>query len=94
MTYKLRFKVEAKKEWDKLSETLKTQFKKKLTKLLETPHIKSAQLSGMPDCYKIKLRSAGYRLVYQVRDHELVIIVISVGKRDRNTVYKAAQKRL
>jgi len=94
MTYKLRFKVEAKKEWDKLSETLKAQFKKKLTKLLETPHIKSAQLSGMPDCYKIKLRSAGYRLVYQVRDHELVIIVISVGKRDRNMVYKAAQNRL
>jgi mRNA interferase RelE/StbE len=94
MTYKLRFKVEAKKEWDILSETLKAQFKKKLIKRLETPHVKSAQLSGMPDCYKIKLRSAGYRLVYQVRDHELVIIVISVGKRDRNAVYKAAQKRL
>ncbi|MDO5667746.1 MAG: hypothetical protein Q4G44_07995 [Alcaligenaceae bacterium] len=29
----------------------------------------SARLSGMPDCYKIKLRSVGYRLIYQVNDN-------------------------
>jgi len=40
----------------------------------------------MQDCYKIKLRSAGYRLVYQVRDGELVVSVIAVGKRERNHV--------
>jgi mRNA interferase RelE/StbE len=40
----------------------------------------------MADCCKIKLRGQGYRLVYQVRDNELVIVVIAVGKRDRNLV--------
>lgn len=54
----------------------------------------SARLSGMPDCYKIKLRSAGYRLVYEVRDFEVVIVVIAVGKRERNAVYKIAAKGL
>jgi mRNA interferase RelE/StbE len=35
----------------------------------------------------------GYRLVYEVRDHELIVIVIAVGKRERNAVYKVADKR-
>ena len=35
--------------------------------------------------YKIKLRAVGYRLVYEVIDDELVVIVIEVGRRD--TIY-------
>ncbi|MBL4630626.1 MAG: type II toxin-antitoxin system RelE/ParE family toxin [Paraglaciecola sp.] len=46
------------------------------------------------DCYKIKLRSAGYRLVFQVRDDEIVVSVVAVGKRERNQVYKIALKRI
>ena len=94
MTYRLLFRVEAKKEWDKLDADIKTQFKKKLAERLEVPRIESARLSGMQDCYKIKLRSVGYRLVYQVRDNELVVSVVVVGKRERNAVYKAASKRI
>jgi len=55
--------------------------------------VESARLSGLRDCYKIKLRSAGFRLVYLVRDEEVVVSVIAVGKRERNAVYKAAVKR-
>lgn len=94
MTYKLVFKEAAKKEWDKLDNTVKQQFKKRLVERVENPRIESARLSGMTDCYKIKLRSAGYRLVYQVRDSEVIVSVIAVGRRDRNHVYKQAIKRL
>lgn len=94
MNYKLVFKEPAKKEWDKLDSTIKQQFKKRLIERLENPRIESARLSGMTDCYKIKLRSAGYRLVYQVRDSEVLVSVIAVGRRDRNHVYKQAVKRL
>lgn len=48
----------------------------------------------MADCYKIKLRSAGYRLVYQVLEHEIVVLVLAVGKRERSEVYQAAKDRL
>ena len=48
----------------------------------------------MPDCYKIKLRAAGYRLVYRVDDGRVVVIVVAVGRRDRNAVYKAALGRV
>ena len=94
MTYRLLFKTEAKKEWDKLDSAIRTQFKKKLTERLEVPRVESARLSGLRDCYKIKLRGAGYRLVYQVREEEVVVSVIAVGKRERNAVYKAAVKRI
>lgn len=57
------------------------------------PHVPSARLSGGKDRYKIKLRGVGYRLVYEVHDAEVIVIVVAVGRRDRNAVYKAAQKR-
>lgn len=94
MTYRLLFRAQAKKEWDRLNGSIKVQFKKRLAERLEEPRIESARLNGMPDCYKIKLRSIGYRLVYQVRDNELVVSVVAVGKRERHAVYKAASKRI
>jgi len=94
MTYKLVFKEEAEKEWRKLDPSIRDQFKKKLIERIENPHVPSAKLSNMTDCYKIKLRSAGYRLVYEVRDKELVVSVVAVGKRERNAVYKIAVKRI
>ena len=47
----------------------------------------------MPDCYKIKLRESGHRLVYRVDSGELVIVVLAAGKRERSEVYEIAGKR-
>jgi mRNA interferase RelE/StbE len=93
MSYDLQFLPSALKEWEKLGATLKTQFKKKLSERLNTPHVPSDGLHGMPNHYKIKLRSAGYRLVYRVEDSTITVTVVAVGKRERNAVYKAAQTR-
>ena len=94
MTYKLVFKQDAEKEWRKLDDLVRVQFKKKLKERLINPRVESARLSGMKDCYKIKLRSAGYRLVYEVRDEEIVVSVVAVGKHSKNQVYKIAAKRV
>jgi mRNA interferase RelE/StbE len=94
MTYSLAFLPSARKEWDKLGPAVRTQFKKKLAERLAHPRIEAARLSGMPDCYKIKLKAAGYRLVYRVDDGTVTVIVIAVGQRDRNAVYKAAVRRV
>lgn len=94
MSYKLSFKEDAHKEWNKLDPSIQLQFKKKLIERLKHPNLDSARLSGMKNCYKIKLRSAGYRLVYQTINNEISILVIAVGKRDRNQVYKTAIKRI
>ena len=93
MTYKLEFLPCALKEWGKLGHTLQQQFKKKLAERLESPRISADALHGMPDCYKIKLKAAGYRLVYKVIDERIVVSVIAVGKRERSAVYDQAKKR-
>jgi len=93
MSYKLSFHPDALEEWRKLDATVNEQFKKKLAERLQHPHVPSARLSGQQTRYKIKLRSVGYRLVYEVRDTVLLVIVVAVGKRERNAVYRVAAKR-
>ncbi|MDQ6953555.1 MAG: type II toxin-antitoxin system RelE/ParE family toxin [Mariprofundaceae bacterium] len=94
MTYKLEFVRDAFKEWNALDASIQKQFKKKLLQRLENPDVASARLIGSQHHYKIKLRSAGFRLVYEVHEQEVLVLVVAVGKRERNAVYKAAAKRL
>jgi mRNA interferase RelE/StbE len=94
MTYELEFKESALKEWRDLDNSIKELFKKRLAERMLMPRIESARLAGLPDCYKIKLRDVGYRLVYQVVDDRLLIMVIAVGKREKNLVYRKAKERL
>ncbi|MGS2875613.1 type II toxin-antitoxin system RelE/ParE family toxin [Enterobacter huaxiensis] len=77
-----------------MGSTVREQLKKKLAEVLESPRIEANKLRDMPDCYMIKLRSSGYRLVYQVIDEKVVVFVISVGKRERSEVYSEAVKRI
>ena len=93
MKYELGFLEEALKEWSKLDSNTREQFKAKLTERLAYPRVPASKLTGHKDRYKIKLRSVGYRLVYEVRDSEVIVIVVAVGKRERNAVYKVAAKR-
>ncbi len=93
MSYRLKFLPTALKEWKKLDNSIQAQFKKKLRDRLEKPHVPSSQLSGFENHYKIKLRASGYRLVYEVVDKEVYILVIAIGKRDKNVVYKKAKNR-
>jgi mRNA interferase RelE/StbE len=58
------------------------------------PSIEANRLHALPDCYKIKLRSSGYRLVYQVLDDEVVVFVVAVDRREREQVYRKADDRL
>lgn len=92
--YELEFHEAALKEWRKLDGAIQAQFKKQLAKRLQAPHVPSARLQGdLKNTYKIKLRDVGYRLVYEVIDRQLVVLVIAVGRRDHEVVYLAASKR-
>jgi mRNA interferase RelE/StbE len=94
MTYSLEFDERALKEWRKLGDTVRGQLKKKLASILLNPRIEANRLHSLPDCYKIKLRSSGYRLVYQVIDREVVVFVVAVDKREGEEVYRKATDRL
>ena len=66
MSFELAFLEEALAEWLRLDGAIRTQLKKKLAERLQAPRVPASKLSGHPDRYKIKLRSVGYRLVYEV----------------------------
>jgi len=93
MSYRLKFLPVALKEWRKLSPPIQTQFKNKLKQRLENPRTPAAQLHGFQNVYKIKLKSSGYRLAYEVFDFDLVIMVLAVGKREKSKVYKKLEQR-
>lgn len=96
MSYKLEFETHAKKEWDKLDKPIKEAFKTVLVRRLENPIIPKDRLhgTGKHECYKIKLRNYGFRLVYKVEHAKIVLIVISVGKRENDKVYNIMHDRL
>lgn len=93
MSYELRFVPQALKEWRKLDQPLRVQFKKKLAERLRNPRVPADRLRGYDSVYKIKLRSAGYRLVYEVEDDVLIVYVLVVGKRDKGKVYADLARR-
>ena len=88
MTYELRFEKNALKEWQKLDWSVKDQFLNVLERRLQNPRVQSARLREVQDCYKIKLKALGYRLIYQVIDAEVVVLVLAVGKREGDLVYR------
>lgn len=94
MSYELAFHPVALEEWRALDGSVKQQLKRKLAERLEHPRVPAASVSGGPDLFKIKLRSAGYRLVYQVQDERITVLVLSVGKREGLAAYAAAIKRM
>jgi mRNA interferase RelE/StbE len=93
MTYKLTFHPKALKEWKSLDTSIGEQFKKKLAERLINPKVPKDKLSGFDNVYKIKLRTAGFRLAYKVEDESITILVLAVGKRENNKIYNLLHGR-
>jgi mRNA interferase RelE/StbE len=93
-TDELKFLVSAKKEWDKLDNTVRQQLKRKLVERRANPRVESARLNAMLNCYKIKLASSGYRLVYKVVDREVTVTVIAIEKPEQSAVYSITHNRI
>lgn len=93
--YRLKFLPEALDEWNTLDGSVKEVLRKALKKRLEQPRTPGAQLHGdLRDCFKIKLRKQGYRLVYSVEDDVLVVLVLAIDKRENMAAYRSAVERL
>ena len=107
--YSLKFVPDAWREWQALDGSIKQALKPLLAKRLQNPHVPGALLhrdlaavtSGVSrddalwaSTRKIKLLKQGCRLVYMVEDDELVVLVLSVGKREDSAAYLIAAKRI
>ena len=93
MTYSLSILPEAEKEWRKLNPSVKNKLLKKIREILEEPiRPNQALTGGLIGHYKVKIKSPGYRIVYKVKEDQLVVVLIAVGKRE--DIYDIAKGRI
>lgn len=88
--YKILFRPRAEKAFNRLSFANRQQLARKLDERRRNPRVPADSVREIKDGYRIKLRSAGLRLIYQVRDNELVILVLAVAGREREEAYAEA----
>ena len=93
MSFELAIHPAAEKEWAKLDGSIKRRFKEKFAKeRLEQPRVEKDALREFPDCYKIKITTPQFRLIYHVNDDKNLLTILSVATRD--DVYAELQSRL
>ena len=93
MSYELAIHPAAEKEWTKPDNSVKQRFKEKFAKeRLNHPRVVKDALHALPDCYKIKITTPQFRLIYHVNDAKRLLTILSVASRD--DVYEELQSRL
>ena len=93
MAYKVEFGEKAFEDFSKLDGSVKKQIQKYIDKLStrEDPRTLGEQLQENLSAYW-KFRVGDYRLVAEIKDDILIILMLAVGHR--RDIYKKAAKRL
>jgi mRNA interferase RelE/StbE len=82
--YTVKYTKEAKKRIDKLDSSIKKIIQKAIESLAQDPY------RGKPLSYELaglySLRTSDYRIIYKVKEKQLIIIVITIGHR--REIYK------
>jgi len=81
--YKLVFLTSAQKELKKLDSAVQKSIKEKLILLTENPELLKNNIKGLKGGHKgkFRLRVHQYRVIFQIKDDELIITIIRVGHR-------------
>lgn len=81
--YALEFLSSAKKEFKKLDTFAQKIIKEKLILLASNPDVLKNNIKALKGEYKgkFRLRVNQYRVIFQVRDNELIIVVVRIGHR-------------
>ncbi len=82
--YSIKYTKEAKRKIEKLDPSIRVVIKKAIESLSSNPY------KGKPLSYELaglySLRTSDYRIIYRIKEKQLIIIVISVGHR--REIYK------
>jgi len=82
--YSIKYTKEAKKKIEKLDKSIRLVIKKAIESLSSNPY------KGKPLSYELaglySLRTSDYRIIYRIKEKQLIIIVVTVGHR--REIYK------
>lgn len=88
--YTVKYTNEAKKNIEKLDQSIKKIIKKAVESLSLNPY------RGKPLAYELSglysFRTSDYRIIYRIKEEEILIVVITVGHRKE--IYKKLKKLL
>ena len=93
MNWTLKFLPEAQKDFEQLAGNQKLLVAKALDKGGYGKPLGSKSGTDLSGLLKIKLRDAGLRIVYKLVRTETSMLVIVIGARADDAVYKIAEKR-
>jgi len=102
--WSLDFFPEARKDFEKLNNSPKAQLAKVIQRVAKNPLPQSEggygkplgnhQTSKLAGCLKIKLKSIGLRVVYQLIREDTIMKIVIISIRDDGEVYKEAERRI
>lgn len=82
MAYKVVLRDEARRAFGRLGKAAQKQVQRTIDRLAENPRPGQAtQLVGDPRTWRV--RSGGWRILYEIRDDELIILVLDIGHRSK-----------
>lgn len=80
MSYEVLIDQSAKRQLKKLSAQVLAQLAPMIEKLGQDPRpLGAKKLQGSDDFYRV--RSGDYRIIYQIQDQRLIVLIVSVGHR-------------
>ena len=98
MACKVEFLPDAAREFETLDGSLKKAAAKQIEKITQRPelgeplgHRMGIDLTGYR---KIYFGKKAYRIVYEIQRKRLVVLVIGIGKREREEIYREVARRL
>ena len=85
MSYTIDFSHRAAHQFKDLPKQAQVRLKPKIDALAENPRPRGVEkLKGEDDLYRIRV--GDYRVIYQIRDKSLIVLVVKIG--DRKEVYQ------
>lgn len=95
--YSVKFYKEVEKDLEKLDKTSRELFIKTFRKICQSPELwkdlRNTWGIDLSRYKKIYFDGKKKRIVYKIQEQEVIVYVISVGKREKMDVYKEAFKR-
>jgi mRNA interferase RelE/StbE len=83
--YQITFAPSAAREFRKLTRDLQLRLRPAIDTLADNPRPHGVEkLTGQENLYRI--REGDYRIVYEIRDAVLVVVVVAIG--DRKEIYR------
>lgn len=81
--YKIEFLPTAKKELSKLDKPIQSLLKNKIIQLASNPDILKNNIKPLKGEYigTFRLRVKQYRIIFQVKESQLIILIVRIGHR-------------